>query len=138
MPVADPSRRPRSRADRRQRETGPPAGQERRNLEVPPVEVNWQIEPDGILITLANPLVVSNCFAVRDRLGGYVDRFTARRFTVDLSGVPYADTAGLGVLTELKGRCLRDRKEFVVRNPTPRVREILEVFQLDRKLLAEE
>jgi len=135
--MSSPARRSTSRADQRRSDAGLPGGQERRRREVRPVEVNWRIEPDGILITLTNVLVVTNCFAVRDRLAGYCDRFTARRFTVDISGVPYADTTGLGILAELKGRCLRDRKELIVINPTPRVREIMELLHFDQILLAE-
>jgi len=130
--------RPGSRADRRRKDQGPPQGGDRRGLETPPVDMKWENEPEGIVFRLANPLVVSNCFALRDRLVGYSDRFSARRFTIDLSGVPYVDTAGAGVLMELKGRRLRDRKELIVCNPTPRVREILELLQLDRRLLAEQ
>jgi len=136
--VADPARRSTSRADRRRRDEGPPAGQERRRDVPKPVIVKWSIEPDGILIALTHSLVAGNCFAVRDRLAGYCDRFSAQRFTVDISGVPYADTAGMGVLMELKGRCLRDRKTLIICNPTARVREVLELLHLDRKLLAEQ
>lgn len=136
--MTDPTRRPTSRADRRRRDEGPPAGQERRTDVPPSVIVKWSLKPEGILITLTNPLVVGNCFAVRDRLAGYCDRFDAQRFTVDLSGVPYVDTAGLGVLMELKNRCLRDRKVLILCNPTARVREIMELLHLDRKFLAEQ
>jgi len=135
--VADPKVRSGSRADRRQKNQGPPTGQERRGLGVPPVKINWQMEPDGILITLANPIVVSNCYAARDRVVGYCDRFTARRLTLDLSGVPYVDTAGVGILMELKARCVQEYKTLIVQNPTSYVRQILEFLHLDGKLLAE-
>jgi anti-sigma B factor antagonist len=129
-------RRRASRADRRRREGSSPTGVERRQGEIPPVEVRWRNAPDGIVIELANVLVVSNCFPVRDQLEKYVEKFTARKYTLDISQVPYADSAGLGVLVELKARCMQRRKQFVVVNPTERVREILELLHLDTKLLS--
>jgi len=136
--VAYPIRRPKSRADRRQSDYDTPQWNERRNLEVPPVKVQWKNEPDGLVIALTNPLVVSNCFAARDRLVSCCDRSSASCLTVDLSGVPYADTAGVGMLSEIYVHCLRDRKQLVLRNPTPRVLELLELLQLDRRLRIEE
>lgn len=136
--MAEAGRRSGSRADRRRRDTGSPTGKERRRLEVPRVKIDYRSEADGIVLALTNPLVVSNNFAVRDQLMIYCERFTARRITVDLSGVPYADTTGIGILAELHGACLRQGKQFVLRSPTDRVREVLEIFHLDRSMRVEQ
>ena len=135
--MSDTRRRQISRGDRRREDCGPSSGRERRGAEIPPVVVRCDIEPEGLVVTLVNPLVVGNCFPVRDRLAKYARKFTARRIFVDLAGVPYADTAGLGILVEMRGVCLRLGKDLIVRNPTSCVREILEILQFDRKLLAE-
>ena len=123
-----------SRAERRREDRGLPSGRERRSAELPAVEVDWHSEPEGLVVTLANPLVVSNCFPVRDQLARYAKKFTARRIIVDLAGVTYGDTAGLGMLVEMRGVCSRLGKELLVRNLTPRLREILEILHLDLQL----
>jgi anti-anti-sigma factor len=131
-------RRHRSRADRRRRDDGVPEGRDRRASVVPPVVVNFHNVLDGPIVELINPLVIGNCFDVRDRLEVYCKRFSAQRIVVDLAGVPYADTAGLGMLVEMKAQFMKRGKQLLVQNPTPRVREIIEYFDLDRSLLAEQ
>jgi anti-anti-sigma factor len=130
-------RRTQSRADRRTKDQGPPEGKERRDAEVPPVEIEISNTPEGIIVVLTNPLVVSNCFAVRDQLAKICRNFTTPQVTVDVSGIAYADTAGLGMLVEMRGYWQRERKELILRNPQPRVYRTLQMLHMDESLIIE-
>lgn len=136
--MIEPTRRHGSRADRRRRDEPPRDGIDRRRSEVPSCVVDWHTEPDGLVVTLQNPLVVSNCFPVRDRLESFIRKFTARHIILDLAGVPYADSVGLGILAEVRAMCIQAGKRLVARNPAPHVRKILEILDLDRQLLVED
>jgi len=81
---------------------------------------------------------VSNFLGVREKLADFARKFTALRVFVDLGNVPYADTAGLGMLAEMQAYYLKRGKKLIVRNPSPYVRRVLGFLQLDRKLLAPE
>ena len=135
--MVEHARRPDSRAERRRRDGAAPAGIERRGAEVRPVVVNWRSEPDGIVVTIENALVVGNCFAVRDQLAGYIRKFTARKIILDLAGVPFADSVAMGMLAELRAMSLQAGKRLVARNPVEHVRTVMEMLDLDRHLLVE-
>jgi anti-sigma B factor antagonist len=136
--MVDSARRSRSRADRRSQEAGPPEGKERRLDDVPHVKMEIENTPEGLVLHLANPLVVNNCFEARDRIEAIRSKYSTPRLFINLTDVPYADSAGLGMLLEARGRWLKDGRDIVLRHPTHAVLRGLKLLQLDMKLEIEE
>jgi len=67
-------------------------------------------------------------FADRDLFDGLIDKLLARgkrRVAVDLSGLEYMDSAGLGMLLTLRDRAERASADVLIRNPQAEVRELL-------------
>ncbi len=55
-----------------------------------------------------------------------------RRVIVDLGGVPYMDSSGVGTLVELKRNVEREGGRLILAGLQPRVRSVLEITQLDK------
>ena len=73
-------------------------------------------------------------FADRDPFEGVIDKLLARRarlVTVDLSGLDYMDSAGLGMLLTLRDRTERAGADVLLRNPKSEVRELLALACFD-------
>lgn len=54
------------------------------------------------------------------------------RMIVDLSGVPYMDSSGVGTLVELKRNVDRQKKTLALAGMNPRVRGVFEISKLDK------
>jgi anti-sigma B factor antagonist len=85
---------------------------------------------DAIVIRLAGELDLYNANAVRQEIVRQTDR-KPQRLVVDLSGVTFIDSTGLGVLIEGRSR-LEDRSSFLLAAPGLETRRALEVSGLDR------
>jgi len=85
---------------------------------------------DAIIIRLAGELDLYNANAVRQEIVRQTDR-KPQRLVVDLSGVTFIDSTGLGVLIEGRSR-LEDRSSFLLAAPRLETRRALEVSGLDR------
>lgn len=69
-------------------------------------------------------------FADRDTFDAVIDKLLARRkklAAVDLSGLDYMDSAGLGMLLTLRDRGEREGMEVRLRNPRLEVRQLLDL-----------
>ena len=55
-----------------------------------------------------------------------------RRFVVDLSGVPFIDSSGMGELISIYTSITRLQGSIVLAGPVPRVRALLERIRLTR------
>jgi anti-sigma B factor antagonist len=85
---------------------------------------------DAIVIRLAGELDLYNANAVRQEIVRQTDR-KPQRLVVDLSGVTFIDSTGLGVLIEGRSR-QEDRSSFLLAAPGLETRRALEVSGLDR------
>ncbi|MDX2199925.1 MAG: STAS domain-containing protein [Phycisphaerae bacterium] len=54
------------------------------------------------------------------------------KYIVDLSGVPYMDSSGVGTLVEFKRKLERRRGQVVLVGIQPRVRSLFEITKLDK------
>lgn len=80
----------------------------------------------GPCLALRDQLV----FADRDAFDTLIDKLLARRAKlgwVDLSGLDYMDSAGLGMLLTLRDRAERAGMEVRLRNPKSEVRQLLDL-----------
>lgn len=73
-------------------------------------------------------------FADRDVFDTVIDKLLARRksrVVVDLYGLEYMDSAGLGMLLTLRDRAEHAGAEVGIRNPRSEVRELLDLACFD-------
>ena len=85
---------------------------------------------DGVVVKLAGELDLYNAHAVREELMRQAARKPAR-LVVDLGGVTFIDSTGLGVLIEARSR-FETQAAFLLAAPGLEVRRALEVSGLDR------
>ena len=69
---------------------------------------------------------------LRKRLSELVEGRTPRLVILDLSGVEYVDSSGVGTIVELKRRALRTGGDVVLVGLQPRVRSVFEITRLDK------
>ena len=91
------------------------------------------LKPDAQTLVVTNlpDLTVSNPIPVRDAIRAALP-LTCTRLVLDFAGQPTVDSRGLGFLISLH-KTLRSRYGTVsLQQPTPPVRQVLELTHLDR------
>jgi anti-anti-sigma factor len=86
---------------------------------------------DGILIlTLNGPLLLGNLFDFQSLLRG----LKPSCLILDLTNVPYMDSAGLGVLMNYYVSAQNNHREFLIAGANERVQALLEMTKVDQIL----
>jgi anti-sigma B factor antagonist len=98
-------------------------------LHQPPV-AGVEERSGGVVISLVGELDLYNAHMVRDELFAAAAR-SPERLVVELSGVTFIDSTGLGVLIEARTK-LANRKAFRLVAPGLETRRALEISGLDR------
>ena len=98
-------------------------------LHEPPVAEVRTVD-GAVVVSLVGELDLYNANVVRDRLAAAAGD-GSERLVVDLSGVTFIDSTGLGVLVEARSR-LANRSGFLVVAPGMEARRALEISGLDR------
>lgn len=93
-----------------------------------------QIEPDVTVLTLAGQLTLGNKLMeieldIKDRI-----QKGARKLIVDVSGLTYIDSAGLGAVAVSAGRVEREGGKLVVAGAAGKVRQVIELARLHQVL----
>lgn len=90
----------------------------------------------GPCLTIRDQLVSAD----RETFDGVIDKLLARRSkaaSVDLSGLDYMDSAGLGMLLTLRDRADRAGTDVLLRNPRAEVRQLMELACFDSLFVIE-
>lgn len=94
------------------------------------MELSLEANADVVTIRVGGELVASSCGALRDTVLESVAR-QPKNVVIDMGGVPFIDTSGLGVLVGLRAT-LRSRKiEFSLANLTDRVKSVFFMTRLN-------
>jgi anti-sigma B factor antagonist len=80
----------------------------------------------GRALTLAGPLTLSTLFEFQD-----VVRKMHTDLIINLAGVPYMDSAGLGAILGAFASCQRNNHRFGIVNASDRVRTLFHVAHVD-------
>lgn len=97
------------------------------------VTVELGSESIGVLVRLRGEIDLNSAPQLREQLGVALD--SARgRLILDLAGVPYIDSSGVGTIVELKRRADKADVRLVLSGLQPRVRGVFELTRLDRFL----
>ncbi|MBQ9847859.1 MAG: STAS domain-containing protein [Clostridia bacterium] len=73
-----------------------------------------------------------NAKAARERLDGIIDRECPVRFALDLSGVSFCDSSGLGLVMGRMKKCNSTGCSMVILNPSNAAFKILEIAGMDK------
>jgi len=90
-----------------------------------------RIEPDVVVVALAGKLALGR---ESQRLESLVDEWSAvgrLRVVLDLSGVDYIDSAGVGMVALAAGKLKESGGKLVMAAPEGRVRQIMRMTQMD-------
>jgi anti-sigma B factor antagonist len=88
--------------------------------------------PSGVrILKVLGPLTLTNVFVFQNTARNITDR----AIIVDLSGVPFIDSVGLGSLLGVFASCQRTQRGFALAGAAARVRTLLQVAKADHILL---
>jgi len=90
----------------------------------PPIE---DIHGDNSVLRLHGPLIISNLFDFQSR----VRSNTSRLLILDLSDVPYIDSAGIGALAGAYVNHSKDNRKLALVGVTDRVLDALRITRID-------
>jgi anti-anti-sigma factor len=76
---------------------------------------------------LAGPLTLKTLFEFQQKAREDSDH----AIILDLGGVPYADSAGLGAMLGVLASCQRQGKEFAVASPGERIQTLFRLTRVD-------
>jgi anti-anti-sigma factor len=79
------------------------------------------------VIKPVGPLVLRNLFEFQDT----VRKEAAKSVIVDITGVPYMDSAGLGAVISIFASCQRTNRGFAITGVSDRIRTLFEVTHCD-------
>ena len=83
----------------------------------------------GRIITLRGPVTLETLFELQNVL-----RQQHSDLVIDLAGVPYMDSAGLGAILTAFTSCQRHENKFALANVSERVRVLLQITKVDTLL----
>lgn len=100
--------------------------EDRHNLEVRTIREQGAavVQLNGEIDLRTSPQMRSALLTLLDEKPG--------RIILDLSGVTYIDSSGVGTIVELKRRALHDENKVVLVGLQPRVRSLFEITRLDK------
>jgi anti-sigma B factor antagonist len=95
------------------------------------LSIRSQSEVGGPVVMLAGEVDLHSSPQLRQVLLEILEQRPAR-LIIDLSGVEYMDSSGVGTMVEIKRRLESDGGRMILAALRPRVRSVFEVTQLDR------
>jgi len=86
--------------------------------------------PDTRILTFEGPLTLSNLFTFQAELR----KETAPLVILDLTGVPYIDSAGMGAVINYHISCQKNKRKLVLAGVNQRVHALLELTNTTKLL----
>ena len=97
---------------------------------MPSLEIQVAVRPGGgRVVTLRGPVTLETLFDLQNTL-----RQEHTDLVIDLSGVPYMDSAGLGALLTAYASCQRNHQKFALAGVSSRIMVLLEVTKINTLL----
>jgi anti-sigma B factor antagonist len=79
------------------------------------------------VIALTGALTLRTLFEFQEAMRQYADK----PMVIDISGVPYMDSAGLGSIMSVFASCQRNNRKFAITGLTDRIRTLFQVTKVD-------
>jgi anti-sigma B factor antagonist len=89
----------------------------------------WQIEGDPVCVPISGDMDLTSATGCADRIGEALGTGPSR-LALDLSGVTFIDSTGLGVLIGTRNDCLRRGIALELRDPSESVCRLLTITGL--------
>ena len=96
------------------------------------MEITRKRIPDGIIARLSGEIDHHNAAEARAQLDGIIESERPLRFGLDLSGVTFCDSSGLGLVMGRMRKCSDSGSMLVIVNPSPAADKILRIAGMDR------
>lgn len=125
-----PNIRRHSRGDRRKMDREIP-GKDRRSETPPDLEIRTKVRENALLVWVENAIIGMNCYSLRAAIQKALRDTDVQRVIINMEKVPYADTAGMGLLANLQKQLIRDNKKLILYRVIPRLNKIIEIMNLD-------
>ncbi|MCH8804868.1 MAG: STAS domain-containing protein [Planctomycetes bacterium] len=96
-----------------------------------PLRIRMTGEGDTRVIEVTGEVDLNSSPQLRGKMLELIEQYKGR-LVVDLAGVNYMDSSGVGTMVELKRRVERQGGSVVLARLQPRVRSVFEITQLDK------
>jgi anti-anti-sigma factor len=84
--------------------------------------------PETMIYTLSGPVTLRNLFDLQSQLRGSTPRPTV---IIDMSGVPYMDSAGMGAIVNYYTHCRNKNSRLIMAGVSGRVMELFRMTKVD-------
>jgi anti-sigma B factor antagonist len=91
------------------------------------LQIDIESLPSLRIFRLTGPFTLNEIFDFQDT----ARTDTERSILIDLSGVPYMDSAGLGALLGVMASCERTGRKFAITGASHRIQTLLQVSKVD-------
>ncbi len=101
------------------------------------MEIRCKTVQDTTVAYLCGEIDHHNAMTARAALDEMIESAQPVRFGIDLSGVTFCDSSGLGLVMGRMRKCQSVGSSMFVQNPSPAARRMLEIAGMDRILKIE-
>ncbi len=92
---------------------------------------NYSIENNQVVVVLTGSIYVEEAAGLRETLIGYIDKGHSS-FLINVSGVDYIDSSGLGVLVAIHKRAVQNNGKVIIKGLNGIVKELFELTRLNK------
>lgn len=97
--------------------------------------MNYNYEQGNLVITLNEDLDMSSCKYLRAIIDGYIMRYQPRDFILDLSGVKFMDSSGIGLIIGRYNLLKLIDSSMTIINPTSSIKRVLELSNVSKDIV---
>ena len=97
--------------------------------------MKYNYENGKLTIYLEEELDISSCKVIRGIIDGYIMKYQPYELVLDLSGVKFMDSSGIGLLMGRYHLIKFMDSKMIVLNPTHSIKRILELSKVSDKIL---
>lgn len=101
------------------------------------MEINCEKRGDVTIAYIKGEIDHHNAKTARDALDGIIDNHRPISFALDLSGVSFCDSSGLGLVMGRMRKCQSVGSTLLITNPSKAAYRILEIAGMDKILKIE-
>ena len=101
------------------------------------MEITSEKQGDTTVAYIRGEIDHHNAKFARDRLDSIIDTEQPIRFGLDLSGVSFCDSSGLGLVMGRMRKCQTVGSTLIIKNPSTAAYRILEIAGMDKILKIE-
>ncbi len=101
------------------------------------MDIRTEKSGDNLIAYISGEIDHHNAKQAREQLDKIIDLEQPTAFGLDLSGVSFCDSSGLGLVMGRMRKCLSVGCSITILNPSPAAKKILEIAGMDKILKIE-